>query len=42
MRVNGEIDALSTFGFDPVRFLVVTRVLAALAVTPCSPYTPTW
>lgn len=34
MRVNEEIDALSTFGFDPVRFLVVTRVLAALAVTP--------
>lgn len=34
MRVNEEIDALSTFGFDPVRFLVVTRVLAAVAVTP--------
>lgn len=34
MRVNEEIDALTTFGFDPVRFLVVTRLLAALAVTP--------
>lgn len=34
MRVNEEIDALTTFGFDPIRFLVVTRVLAALAVTP--------
>ncbi len=34
MRVNEEVDALTTFGFDPVRFLVVTRVLAALAVTP--------
>lgn len=34
MRVNEEIDALTTFGFDPVRFLVVTRVLAALLVTP--------
>lgn len=34
MRVNEEIDALTTFGFDPVRFLVVTRVLAALVVTP--------
>lgn len=34
MRINEEIDALTTFGFDPVRFLVVTRVLAALVVTP--------
>ncbi|HZX31774.1 MAG TPA: MlaE family lipid ABC transporter permease subunit [Rhodocyclaceae bacterium] len=34
MRVNEEIDALTTFGFDPIRFLVVTRLLAALAVTP--------
>lgn len=34
MRVNEEIDALTTFGFDPVRFLVVPRVLAALLVTP--------
>jgi phospholipid/cholesterol/gamma-HCH transport system permease protein len=34
MRVNQEIDALTTMGLDPVRFLVVTRVLAALLVTP--------
>lgn len=34
MRVNEEIDALSTFGLDPVRFLVVTRILAAAVVTP--------
>ena len=29
MKVNQEIDALTTMGLDPVRFLVVTRVLAA-------------
>jgi len=34
MQVNEEVDALTTFGFDPVRFLVLPRVLAALAVTP--------
>ncbi len=34
MRVNQEIDALDTMGVDPVRFLVVTRVLAALLMTP--------
>jgi phospholipid/cholesterol/gamma-HCH transport system permease protein len=34
MKVNEEIDALSTMGLDPVRFLVVTRVLAALVMTP--------
>jgi len=34
MKVNEEIDALSTMGLDPVRFLVITRVIAALAVTP--------
>lgn len=34
MKVNEEIDALSTMGLDPVRFLVVPRVLAAVAVTP--------
>lgn len=34
MKVNEEIDALSTMGLDPVRFLVITRVLAALVVTP--------
>jgi phospholipid/cholesterol/gamma-HCH transport system permease protein len=34
MKINEEIDALTTFGLDPVRFLVVPRVLAALLVTP--------
>ncbi|MEO5701318.1 MAG: MlaE family lipid ABC transporter permease subunit [Casimicrobiaceae bacterium] len=34
MRVNQEIDALTTMGLDPVRFLVVTRVLAAVLMTP--------
>ena len=34
MKVNEEINALKTMGLDPVRFLVVTRVLAAVVVTP--------
>jgi phospholipid/cholesterol/gamma-HCH transport system permease protein len=34
MKVNEEIDALTTMGLDPTRFLVVTRVLAATFVTP--------
>src|SRR5204862_2780630 len=34
MKVNEEIDALTTMGLDPVRFLVVTRVLAAVCITP--------
>ena len=34
MQVNQEIDALTTMGLDPVRFLVVTRILAALLMTP--------
>jgi phospholipid/cholesterol/gamma-HCH transport system permease protein len=34
MRVNQEIDALTTMGLDPVRFLVTTRVLAAVLMTP--------
>jgi phospholipid/cholesterol/gamma-HCH transport system permease protein len=34
MKVNEEINALTTMGLDPVRFLVVTRVLAAVAMTP--------
>ncbi len=34
MRINEEVDALSTMGIDPVRFLVVPRVLAATFVTP--------
>ncbi|MHC4500389.1 MAG: MlaE family ABC transporter permease [Planctomycetota bacterium] len=34
MKVNEEIDALTTMGLDPVRFLVVPRVIAAVFVTP--------
>ncbi|MDZ4830976.1 MAG: ABC transporter permease [Phycisphaerae bacterium] len=34
MRVTQEIDALSTFGLDPVRFLVVPRMLAAMFAMP--------
>lgn len=34
MKVNEEINALTTMGLDPVRFLVVTRVVAAVAMTP--------
>lgn len=34
MKVNEEIDALTTMGLNPIRFLVVSRMLAALAVTP--------
>ncbi len=34
MKVREEIDALKTMGLDPVRFLVVTRVIAAVTMTP--------
>jgi len=34
MKFNEEIDALITMGLDPIRFLVVTRVLAAVIMTP--------
>ena len=34
MKVNEEIDALTTMGLDPVRFLVIPRMLAATFVTP--------
>jgi phospholipid/cholesterol/gamma-HCH transport system permease protein len=34
MKVREEIDALKTMGLDPVRFLVVTRVIAAVLMTP--------
>jgi len=34
MKVNEEVDALTTMGFRPVRFLVVPRVLAGLLVAP--------
>jgi phospholipid/cholesterol/gamma-HCH transport system permease protein len=34
MTVNQEIDALTTMGLDPVRFLVTPRIIAALLMTP--------
>lgn len=34
MTVNQEVDALTTMGLDPVRFLVTPRVIAALLMTP--------
>ena len=34
MKVNEELNALSTMGLDPVRFLVVTRILAAVLMVP--------
>jgi phospholipid/cholesterol/gamma-HCH transport system permease protein len=34
MKVNEEIDALTTMGLAPVRFLVVPRVLAGIVVSP--------
>ena len=34
MKVNEEVDALKTMGLDPMRFLVVPRVLAGFLVTP--------
>lgn len=34
MKVNEEVDALTTMGLDPVRFLVTPRIVAAVLVTP--------
>ncbi len=34
MKVNQELDALQTMGLEPVRFLVIQRVIAALLLTP--------
>lgn len=34
MKVTEEINALTTFGLQPMRFLVVPRVLAAMIMTP--------
>lgn len=34
MKVNEEVDALQTMGFDPVRFLAVPKVLATVIVVP--------
>jgi len=34
MKVNEELNALTTMGLDPVRFLVVTRIIASLLMMP--------
>ncbi|MGA8571298.1 MAG: ABC transporter permease [Desulfobaccales bacterium] len=34
MKVNEEVDALVTMGFDPIRFLATPKVLAAIIVVP--------
>lgn len=34
MQVNEEVDALLVMGFDPLRFLAVPKVLAAMVVVP--------
>jgi len=34
MKISEEIDALTTMGFDPVRFLAVPKVLAAVLMVP--------
>jgi phospholipid/cholesterol/gamma-HCH transport system permease protein len=34
MKVNEEVDALVTMGFNPVRFLAIPKVMAAIVVVP--------
>jgi phospholipid/cholesterol/gamma-HCH transport system permease protein len=34
MKVNEELNALTTMGLDPVKFLVVTRIIAAVLMVP--------
>jgi phospholipid/cholesterol/gamma-HCH transport system permease protein len=34
MKINEEVDALTTMGLEPVKFLAVTRVAATMIVTP--------
>ena len=34
MKVNEELDALQTLGLDPIRFLVIQRIIAAVFLTP--------
>lgn len=34
MKVNEELDALSTMGLNPIRFLVIPRVFSAICMTP--------
>jgi phospholipid/cholesterol/gamma-HCH transport system permease protein len=40
MRVNQEVDALTTMGLSPVRFLVTPRIIAAVLMTPLSRSSP--
>ena len=34
MKINQEVDALTTMGLDPIRFLTIPRVLATTVITP--------
>jgi len=34
MKINEEVDALFTMGFDPTRFLVVPKIIASVIVVP--------
>jgi phospholipid/cholesterol/gamma-HCH transport system permease protein len=34
MKISDEVDALTTMGFDPVRFLVIPKLVAAVIVVP--------
>lgn len=34
MKINQEVDALKTMGLEPIRFLIVPRILATMLVTP--------
>lgn len=34
MKINQEIDALTTMGIEPIKFLVLPRILATLILTP--------
>jgi len=34
MKVNEELDALQTLGLDPIRFLAIQRITAAILLTP--------
>ena len=34
MRINEEIDALTVMGIDPVRFLIIPRIIASTFITP--------
>jgi phospholipid/cholesterol/gamma-HCH transport system permease protein len=34
MKVNEEVDALATMGFNPIRFLAVPKLIAAILVVP--------